>query len=482
MAGSSKLAIAPFWARVPRFFLFPLQASALWRVLVFAAVPAIGAFGRSPSALVVLIAGLSLLSWVFLLRFGSRVLHETSLGRLSISDYSPLPDDTLAHMPYKIMVLFLAPGILVGVITGALGETPGMLTNFALTVITPAALMALVVSRSLGTGLNPAAAWSIISGVGKPYALLCIFLFCLSASQMFLILKIGEAKLLPLLLEWQALQAAAGQAYQTQDAAAFESAMEGIRTFFPSIKPTLAGAIWVITAVAMHFTLIAFNMLGYVLYQYHEALGLEVAPQGRGKQTARDDQQTEDSSRIASLIAAGDIGAAVHIAYEAQRLAPDDVAAQERYNRLLHLAGKDDRLLNHSHRLIPLLLRREHRSAALETWKRCHERNPEFRLEDAAQVLRLAEVAHAERDPRLAMKILNGFDKAFRHHPLIPEVYFLCARILCEDLGQDELAERFLITLCNRYPQHARAPEALKMRELISRMRGARSDTRSSPA
>lgn len=470
MAGPSL--IAPFWTRIPRFFLFPLQPSALWRVLVFAALPALGAFASNPLAIGILIAGLSLMAWIFLLRFGSRVLHETSLGRLSISDYSPLPDDSLAHMPFKIMALFMIPGFFVALIAGLFGQTMGVVANFLVTVITPAALMAMIVSRSLATGLNPSASWSIIGGVGKPYALLCVFLFFLSSGQMFLVGKVLEHTLLPLFEQWGALQLQIQQAYQAQDQLAFEAAMENSRNFFPRIQPRLAGAVWLMSAVAMHFTLIAFNMMGYVLYQYHEALGLEAdEPVSQRRRGAAKPQADAESEQIAALIAEGKLDQALEIAYEAQRLDFENIAAQERYHKLLHLAGKDERLLSHAQRLIPLLLRHNQGRNALEAWKRCREKDAEFRPEQAASVLQLAEAARAGRDPRLAMEILNGFDKAFRNHALLPEVYFLGGQILCEDLRQDAMAERFFVTLCNRFPEHPRVPEAQRLREIIRRMK-----------
>jgi len=472
MASNTSL-ISPFWTRVPRFFVFPLIPSALWRVLLFAAIPAAGAFGTSPGAIAVLIGGLSLLAWIFLLRFGSRVLSETSLGRLSPADYAPIPDETLARMPFKIIALFLIPGFFVGVIAGLFGNTMGVAANFAVTVITPAALMALVISRSLFTGLNPAASWSIISGVGKPYALLCVFLFFLSSAQMFLMAKVFQYNIMPLIEQWGALQAAVKHAFQTQDEVAFNAAKEGINTFFQRMRPSLAGSVWLITAVGMHFTLIAFNMLGYVLYQFHESLGLEVEvlPDGRGVSAAAKAKEDPDSARIAELLAEGQVDQALEVAYEAQRLDPENTVAQERYNKLLHLAGKDDRLINHSQRLIPLLLRREQKRNALEAWKRCREKQPEFRPEDASTVLQLAEVARAAHEPKLAMEILNGFDKAFRNHPLLAEVYFLGGQILCEDLRQDALAERFFITLTNRFPDHPRVADAKRLRQVIARMR-----------
>lgn len=471
MASATASLIAPFWSRVPRFFLFPLQPTALLRVLGLAAVPALCALATSLPAMAVLLFGLMLLAWIFLLRFGCRVLNETSLGRLSASEYSPLPDESMAYMPYKLVLLFMIPGFVIGVIIAATGETIGMLANLLVTLAMPAATMAMVVSRSLGTGLNPTASWSIMRGIGKPYLLLCVFLFCLSSSQLFLTVKLGTLKLMPLAMRWEALQAALQQAYEAQDQEAFNDAMDAIHHFFPSIKPTLAGVIWMINAVAMYFTLISMNMLGYVLYQYHEALGLEVEVLP-GRRKAVKSPADEESERIAALIAEGKLDAALEIAYEAQRLNPEAVV-QDRYNKLLHLAGKDERLLNHSQRLIPLLLDGDHKRSAVECWKRCRERQPEFRPEDAKNIVRLAEAARAQREPRIAMEILNGFDKTFRNHPLLPEVYFLGGRILCEDLRHDDMADRFLATLCTRHPDHPRVEEALRLRDTIRRVKKA---------
>ena len=89
-------AISPFWTRVPRFFLFPLYPPALMRVVAFAALTAVGALATSIPAMVVVIGGCSLLAWIFFLRFGSRVLSETSLGRLSPEEYPAWQDETLA--------------------------------------------------------------------------------------------------------------------------------------------------------------------------------------------------------------------------------------------------------------------------------------------------------------------------------------------------------------------------------------------------
>lgn len=460
--------IQPFWQRVPRFFLFPLQPASLMRILAFSAFAALGALATSVPGMVVAIAGMSLLAWIFFLRFACRVLSETSMGRLSLTDYPDEPDDSLSYMPFKLAGLMIIPMIAVGFIMSLFGTTIGILAYALVSFAMPAALMVMVISRSLTTGLNPSAAWSVITAMGKPYLLLWIFLYFLSSAEMVVIAQVVERLILPLAQRFAELTMSMSQVSSEAEA---ETLQDSFQLLYSQLRPRLTGTVFLAQAVAMHFTLIAFNMLGYALYQYHAMLGLEVdEADGRPDTAAKQHEGSQDQA-IAALLAEGKIDEALDLAYEAQRLEPDNLAAQERYNKLLHLAGKDERLLNHTNKLIPLLVRREQCSAALQAWRRCQERHPDFRPEDPAALVKLAETARAERDGKLAIKLLNGFDRSFRNHPLVPEVYFLCGSVLCEDLRKDELADRFLATLCSRYPQHTRVEDARRLREVIARMR-----------
>ncbi|WP_230970050.1 tetratricopeptide repeat protein [Nitrogeniibacter aestuarii] len=464
--------IPPFWTRVPRFFLFPMYPQAILRVLLFSAIPALGAYANHPVAMVLAIGGLSLLAWIFLLRYGSRVLSETALGRLSPTEFSPLEDDAMRAMPYKIFGLFLIPGLLVGFVAGFFGNGLAQLANFLVTVVTPAALMGLIISGSLLTALDPTVAVSTISRIGKPYVLLCVFLFCLSGGQMFLIGASLEHTLVPLGEQWEALQISLQDAAARQDATAFQAGMAELRDFSERMHTRVAGAVLLMTGLAMYFTLIAFNMLGYVLYQFHEALGLEVDAPRRGQAASRTTTaENEDDRRIAQLIGEGNIQDALDMAYEAQRLDHDNIPAMDRYNKLLFLAGKDERLCNHALRLIPRMLDAGKTQAAVDVWKRCRERNPAFRLERASEVMALAQAARTERDPKAAIAILNGFEKAFGPHALLAEAYFLGGRILCEDLGRDDVADQMLRTLIRRFPDHVRVPEARQLRTVIAQMK-----------
>jgi tetratricopeptide (TPR) repeat protein len=462
---------APFWGRIPRFFLFPLHPTILFRIGLFAAVPVLCVFATSVNAGIVVFAGLSLLVWVFYLRLGSGIFSETSLGRLSPEQYDREKDESLAYIPYAIFALGFIASLIVGLIEGLFGRGPGIAANLIIvSLLMPAALMVLVHTRSLIAGLSPGQVWELISTIGKPYLLLCLFIFCLSSAQMFLAFKCFEWGLSALVEKWMAVQEMLQEIQSEEDFIAAHAALDEFFAFLRRSRPRLGFALFGVNAAAMYFTTVAFNMMGYVLYQYHQALGLTVdEPRQRGQRQAEADPV---GNQVADFLAAGQMDKALDAAYEGQRLAPDDAAAQERYHKLLHLAGKTDRLLVHANRLIPLLLRQQKADRAFEALRRCRELSPDFCPEDPAILLALAEAARKQREPKQALDLLGNFDKKYPKHPLIPDAYFLSACILCEDLRQDEVADRVFAAIVTHYAESPCAEQARVYRATLARMKG----------
>lgn len=460
----------PFWTRIPHFFIFPLRfPQILGRICLFGAIPAIGVFATGMQAMFIAIAGLSLLAWIFFLRHGSRVLCETARGRLSPADYSWEEDETLAHLPYKLFGLFFITSTVVGMVASFFGEGASMVANLAVMLIMPAATMVLVHTRSLSSGLNPSLAWEVVKVMGKPYLLLCLFLFCLSTSQIIVSYWLLSSGFWPLIEKWSALQTALSQVNSDDDMELVEPLFAAFGALLRHLRPRLMLSVFGFTATAMYFTMIAFNMMGYALYQYHRLLGLETDAPKPGN--AKPEHLEADA--IADLIAAGKIDEALDIAYEAQRVEPDNVELQMRYHKLLHLGGKDERMLSHAQRLLGLLLRKQMPGKALDTLRRCRQKSPEFRPEDPATVLALAKAARSARDSKFALEILRSFDRLFRNHPLIPEVYSLSALILCEDIGHDAAADRIFAVLCQRFPDHPCSTQAQEYRQALARLQAA---------
>lgn len=282
-------AITPFWQRLPHFFRYPLHVEPLLYMVVLALATLLGFILPLPSPLDHLIVHLGV--WLAFIRYAYKTLDQTSLGLLTPEQHRFYDAKERANLPYKQFAIFLVSGFAIS-LAGFLGNVAVGLMMVFFVLAMPASIMILSITQSFRAGLNPFAAVGMMRVIGLPYLGLCAFLFLLSSSQGIL-----QMELVPRVPEWLMI-------------------------------PTL-------NFVAMYFTLIMFNMMGYVVYQYHALLGVEIsasAPASGPTATPVD--------AIGALIAAGQIDEAVDMAYEAQRAAPDDQVAHGRYHKLLLLAGR----------------------------------------------------------------------------------------------------------------------------------------------
>ncbi|MDA4570742.1 hypothetical protein, partial [Escherichia coli] len=86
----------------------------------------------------------------------------------------------------------------------------------------------------------------------------------------------------------------------------------------------------------IYFGWVMASLLGYVMYQHHEALGIDAVPQadsgpdGAPARTPEQIARQQLDEDVAEHVAAGDLAAALGLAYEDQRTHPDDTHAQRR--------------------------------------------------------------------------------------------------------------------------------------------------------
>jgi len=410
--------VTPFWQRLPLFFRYPLHWEPLLYMGLLAAATLLGFILPVPFPFDHILAHLGV--WLAFIRYAYKTLDQTAQGLLTPAQHQEAYDDPeRASLPYKQFAIFMAISFVVGLAQAAGGVLFGAVLIFSLLAL-PASVMNLAITRSFWAGLNPLAAIGMMRVIGLPYLGLCAFLFLLSASQQML--QMGLASRLP---GWLLLPA--------------------------------------LNFVAMYFTLIMFNMMGYVVYQHHHLLGVELSAAVPGN-------AVEGSDTIGSLIAEGRIDEALEIAYEAQRVAPDDTAAHGRYHKLLALAGRNERLLSHGKRYLGLLLQKGQGDEALILYRALQQRDTAFAPEQPAQLLRLAEAARRQRDFSVAMALIKGFDKRFPRHAEIPAVYLFAARVLCENLRQDASARQLLTVLLARYPEHPVTAEGQQLLAVLDKL------------
>lgn len=428
MAASPGAGVSPFWLRLPRFFTYPLHGQPLLYMALLAGcsllVPALPV--PYPFDLLIVHAGI----WLAFIRYAYRVLEQTALGRLTPDQHQAADDSQRNSLPYKQFGVFLAMGVGVGLVS-TLGRFPMFLAESFANLAMPASIMILAMTGSAGAALNPLGQLGVMRSIGLPYLGLCGFLFLLSFGGPQLLMVLG-----PILPEWLILPC--------------------------------------VNFVLMYFTLIMFNLMGYVLYQYHQELGYTVAVPFEAAQPASVNESAtlrdEAGEVIAALVTDGKLDQALEAAYEQQRQDPENDQAQERYIKLLLLANKRERFLSQGRQVISRRLRRGRGETALDAYQRCAAVDPGFEPEDGGEVLPLAEVARKRRDYAGALALVKSFDRRYPQHRDIPAVYFFSAQVLCEHYRQDAAAQKLLQVLLLRYPEHPLRPEVERYLATLARL------------
>ena len=229
--------VTPFWRRIPRFFLYPLSPGPLLFMLGLACVTLVARFVPLLAIPALLLTALAFLRYCY------SVLDRTAFGQLSAAHLGA--DQYGQYRPWKQLAVFLVYGVLVGLIAVTLGTVPGYIVQYALLLLLPANVMWLGLTNSLLSSLNIVALINIVRAIGWTYLALYGFLALLSAAantvSVLLIAALGDSLFA-----------------------------------FPAIA-----------LAQMYFTLIGFNMLGYVLYQYHDRLGLHLTTPAGSSQPLR---------------------------------------------------------------------------------------------------------------------------------------------------------------------------------------------------
>jgi len=420
---SDEADILPFWQRLPLFFRYPLHIEPLLYMLVLALATLLGFLVPLPMPLDHLVVHFGV--WLAFIRYAYKTLDQTAQGLLTPDQHQLHEDKERANLPYKQFAIFMVVAFVLGFAARAGGLVFGAVLIFSVLSL-PASIMILAITRSFRAGLNPLAAVGMMRTIGMPYLGLCAFLFLLSASEQAL-----QMILMPRLPGWMLLPA--------------------------------------MNFVTMYFTLIMFNLMGYVVYQFHHLLGVQVSSAAASNGKPAD----ESSDPIGRLIADGQIAEALNLAYEAQRTAPDEIAPNSRYHKLLALAGQGDRLLAHSKRYLTLLLQKNRGAEALDLFRAMQQRDAAYAPEQPGQLLRLAEAARHRREYAVALDLIRGFDKRFPNHADIPAVYLFGARVLCENLHNDASARQILKALLKRYPDHPAGAEAKQLLAVLDKLSGA---------
>lgn len=420
---SAPPAIQPYWERFPSFFFYPISMESLPATLGFV----IG------TTLFLLLAKMLFLIFIIVIgilllfvRHAFSVLDHTSQGFFG---------ETIAHdashlsgwIAFKHGFAITLGVVLVGSLA-TFSQALAVLTGLVLLFAWPANVMLLARSGNFGESINPAMLFETITAIGIPYLGLWACLALLSTGS-------GTAH------AWMSKLVS---------------------------NPMLAT--FIDTFITFYFMLVMFRLMGYVVYQYHEALGFKVAVAA----TPTGKPQSEQDVTLANCnaaVAAGKFDEAMRILNQGMDRYPNDIALLNAQLRLKLASGQHAPSIEETARhLMNLHFVDGKYGQAIAIIEQVASALPDLAPKTGRDTFILADAAFKLRKAELAGKLIRSFDKRYPKNEALPEVMLLAARILCEHHRNDQQARSVLQQLLRHYPKHPCRPDAEQMLVLLDRL------------
>ena len=458
--------ITPFWQRMPRMFLFPLQRPPLVRNLaattIFAAVVWAGLpeLRSAPLRWGLLLFACWVGTSLYIARFGFLVIERTAAGYLDSRAYPRQEAEPNWWRPVKMFLVLVCVPVVISLVGLLLPKWFVVLALLAFALLLPASVMVLTMTDSFGEAVNPARCTQTATAIGPPYLLLCLFLFMLSiSSRQAISFLLGGT--------------AAGPVAHSGGAEGAEAGLMAARGY-------IGASVFVFTLVGNYFLVLTCTLIGYAMYQYSAALGIDVVGPGEtqrgGPVSAASHQRRVRDAMIGKLIAAGELREAMSFLSDEMRDRPNDMSLHVRMHKLLIHEGSRPPIEAHADRYLELLMAKSNFREALALYEETRAMFPEFTPHDVGRLPQLAGAAIDALKPELAAQIIRGFDRKYPGHARIPDVYVVGARIMLQAQHAKE-ARRLLEYVTANYADSAAAAEARRYLE-----RFAPSGARAAPA
>jgi len=405
--------VLPFWQRLHHFFIYPLQPVPLGIMILLTVM--IAALGNTLFGFLVI-----LLSLLILLKYSYVVLEDTSHGYLLPRPFSSDMITRNLELPFKhILNVFLLVAINYMTYNYSVEiNTPYLFyAVFSVSVFfLPASVMLLAIKHSFSSAFNPLLLFHTVKSIGVVYILLYVFVLMMLSSAAAAIYYIN--RLIP-------------------------------ESFYLTVD----------VFITMFFVISIFNMLGYVLYQYHERVGfgVDVAVSSSLDEKQNDGKfilRTPAMVDIEILVQEGHYKKAFKKLEKLISSQPSDMHARTYYQKLLHLLGDVEGAREHCANFVGRLMAEKKLSQAMNVFIACNKEDSDVTLSKPQQRLEMANALINNGKHRLAMHLLNNLHKDHPTYSEIPEAYLLVATIMSDQFNQDDKAINILKFVLERYPQN----------------------------
>lgn len=394
--------ITPFWLRLREISLYPFQPAAFATLAVLTLCRLVNyiPFGWF----------LNLLVWFALYKYAVAVLRRTADGHMDAPEVT-VDDESAGRLQIGLQIVFV---LMAAIGFAALGPVLGMVLAVVLGLAMPGATMSLAMEGSFWNALNPLVWVNIVVRIGWPYLAVALLCLVIIGSQMN---------------------------------------AQALVDILPPVVDVL-----VFYFLAQYAVLVAFHLMGYLIYQHHEELGHEVAAIVERRSASSDpDQGLLDQAE--HFVREGQPEEAEKLLGAQIRRLGGSAALHAQYRKLLKLRGDADALTEHGRNYINVLMAQEQEKRALELARDCLADDPNFTLAMPAQVSQLAGRAAKMGQAKLALDLLRGFHERHKRDPDVAANALMAARLMVDRFGQDKQARALLEETSSHFTDPALAAE-----------------------
>jgi hypothetical protein len=383
----------PFWQRIPAIVLYPVRGAALvsligLAILAFLAkLPFIG--------LILWIA-----MWLGAYKYAFEILRRTADGDMD-------PPEVVLTIDNGVVWRFLALQLILGVIVGLAlivgGPKFAIAAFIALVFLQPAMTMTLAMTGSLSDALNPSTSFAVVTRVGWAYLAVVGLLFVIQAS-------------------------------------AFTAA-----AWLTHLMPAFVAG-WVATVFGFWGLFSAFHLMGYLVYQAHEALGFEPASIAMAAARPLTGAAAADAAipQAEALIRDGKMEDAMALLRSEVRTRAVSQEVHDLYRRLLQKVGDAGAVQEHARQYLHQLMMEKQDRRALGLLRESLDADPAFVPLMAEHGERLAEQARLGGQAQLAVDTLHALFNAHPNDPASARWGLQAAMLLLERFNRPAEAKVLL--------------------------------------
>lgn len=404
--------IEPFWNRIPAFFLYALHPAPLILSLVFGALIAFLPF-----------IPLYLLVFALMTKYSFEALIRTSEGDMDPPGLAADVFNENFGLVFKLLGIYILTGaiILSMALKGLAVPAKGM--GIAFLFLLPAMTMVLASTSSLLAAINPVLLVGMVVRVGWSYlglyGLLLVVYMAESNAQGFLLGHVGRGAVLPLYM-----------------------------------------------AVNFIFSVLAYHMMGYLLYQHHEALGISQRIQNE----ASSDPTEGKLAQFQDFMAKGMTEAAKAELIGRVRDEPVNPDLRRKLLSFLMVHGTDADKLSFAQFIVPILVENGQANEAGRLYMDLAAASPGFALGRASHYLSLIRALNAMGQGKAAFALARNIHKRFPKDTAVADIYIEMAEVLSHKFSRDDLALQMLAYVLKTYLHHPRRDEAGQLAQTIKRL------------